>query len=82
MHLPTTEVLATDLEQLVLQLSGRSYVATTSVDGPLHIDGTLSDAAAARRWLTAGGATPRTRVLRNALVHQGLIESGDYLVSR
>ncbi|MFF2228359.1 hypothetical protein ACFVV7_34140, partial [Streptomyces globisporus] len=87
MHLRTTEithqvVLAADLEHLVLQLSGRSYVATTSVEGPLHLDGNLSDAAAARRWLATGGTTPSTQVLLNALVHQGLIESGDYLVNR
>lgn len=85
MHLPTTEIThqvvqAADLEQLVAQLTGRSYSASTTADGPLHVDGNLHDAAAARRWIAAGGPAPHPRVLLNAFVHQGLIEEGDYLI--
>ncbi|MFI1226014.1 MULTISPECIES: hypothetical protein [Streptomyces] len=87
MHLSTTEIThqmvqAAELEQLVKQLAGRNYVAVPTPDGPLHIDGNLRDAAAARRWLATGGPAPHPRVLLNAFAHQGLIGSGEYLVHR
>ncbi|MDW4912570.1 hypothetical protein [Streptomyces californicus] len=87
MHLSTSEVThqvvqAADLERLVTQLAGRDYVAVPTPDSPIHIDGNLRDAAAARRWLATGGPAPHPRVLLNAFAHQGLICSGEYLVHR
>ncbi|MFF1713564.1 hypothetical protein [Streptomyces sp. NPDC058268] len=75
-----------DLEQCIVETFGRRYNTAMAVDvlgvpvEGITADGNLRDVKTARRWVANGGAFPHPRVLLNALVHQGLVEPGDFLV--
>lgn len=85
MHLPCTVIThhvvrATDLDQLITRLTGRPYTAVAEASNAVKVDGNIRDAATARRWMATGGPAPTPRLLLNALAHQGLIDTGDYLI--